>query len=464
MADKQPKKPFQKPTLARGTRDFLPHEVLRRRFIFDTLRSVFELYGYLPIETPAMENLSVLEGKYGEEGDRLLFRILNSGDFLSDAPKDILAQGNAQQLLPHITEKALRYDLTVPFARFVVMHQNELTLPFKRYQMQPVWRADRPQRGRYREFWQCDVDVVGTESLVNEAEFIWIYDEALTRLGLKDFTIHLNNRKILTGLAEAAGAPDQVVDICTAIDKLDKIGEEGVVKELQERGLGDASIRFLQPLFSLGGTQDQQLQTVGQLLATSATGQQGMAELQTVLQLTGQSPLKRGKLQFNVTLARGLNYYTGAIFEVKSNEVQMGSIGGGGRYDNLTEHFGGRNLAGAGISFGADRIYDVMEELGLFGHIAGSATRVLVVNFGGQLELEALKLAQQLRAANVSAEVYPVADKMGKQFGYADKKNIPFALVYGEAEQGAGHYLLKNMQSGEQLPLPWSDVLKRVRV
>lgn len=463
MADKTAKKPAQKPTLARGTRDFLPHEVLRRRFIFDTLRAVFELYGYQPIETPAMENLSVLEGKYGEEGDRLLFRILNSGDFLSEAPASIVAPGNAQQLLPYITEKALRYDLTVPFARFVVMHQNDLTFPFKRYQMQPVWRADRPQRGRYREFWQCDVDVVGSDSLLNEAEFIWIYDEALSRLDLTDFTIHINNRKILTGLAEAAGAPDKVVDICTAIDKLDKIGEDGVVKELQERGLGDASIGFLKPLFSLGGTQAQQLQVVQQLLATSATGQQGLAELQTVLELAAQSPLKRAKLQFNVTLARGLNYYTGAIFEVKSNQVQMGSIGGGGRYDNLTEHFGGRNLTGAGISFGADRIYDVMEELGLFDKVAASATRVLVINFGGALQEAALTLTQQLRAAGISAELYPVADKMGKQFGYADKKKIPFALIYGEAEQQAGHYVLKNMRSGQQQALPWAEVPAHVR-
>ncbi len=452
-----------KPNLARGTRDFLPHEVLRRRHIFDTIRQVFELYGYQPIETPAMENLSTLSGKYGEEGERLMFRILNSGDYLTDVPTELLSKESALKLLPLITAKALRYDLTVPFARFVVMHQNELAFPFRRYQMQPVWRADRPQRGRYREFWQCDADVVGSDSLINEAEFVWIYDAALSRLGLKDFTIYINNRKVLTGMAELAGAPDKLVDICTAIDKLDKIGADGVTAELRERGLDAAAINKLTPLFTLQGDNAAKLQTLHSMLTASATGMQGLAEIEKVMALVNSQSLQHGKLIFDPTLARGLNYYTGAILEVKSNEVQMGSIGGGGRYDNLTDLFGGKGLTGVGISFGADRIYDVMEELKLFTTLPESATRVLLINFGGQLETEAMRLVQQLRGSGIAAELYPEAAKIAKQFSYADKKGIPFTLIFGEKEQAEARYVVKNMTSGDQTPLTWAEVLQHIK-
>ncbi|WP_129714274.1 histidine--tRNA ligase [Pedobacter sp. SYP-B3415] len=444
-----------KPSLAKGTRDFSPAEMVRRNYIFDTIKTVFRKYGYAEIQTPAMENLQTLTGKYGDEGDKLIFKILNSGDFLKDPKKrgfDFAAEENSNKLTPLISEKALRYDLTVPFARYVVMHQNEISLPFKRFQVQPVWRADRPQRGRYREFYQCDADVVGSDSLLNEAEFACIYDEALRTLGLRDYTIKLNNRKILSGIAEMIGKPELIIDMTVAIDKLDKIGLDGVSKELLERGFSPSDLDMLKPVILLQGDNTTKLDSLKSVLSSSETGQKGIEELQTVLQYIErlQPALTNEIVELDITLARGLNYYTGCIFEVKTNEVAMGSIGGGGRYDDLTGMFGLKGLTGVGISFGADRIYDVLEELNLFPDAASLGTRVLITNFDVASEDFALPLLSRLRQAGISAELYPAAAKLKKQFAYADAKGIPYVLIVGSEEIQSGKPAVKNMVTGEQ--------------
>lgn len=443
-----------KPSLAKGTRDFSPEEVGKRNYIFNTIKSVFKKYGYEEIQTPTFENLSTLTGKYGDEGDRLIFKIVNSGDYLAKAPEHLLADKNSSALIPHITEKALRYDLTVPFARYVVMHQHQLTMPFKRFQIQPVWRADRPQRGRYREFYQCDVDVVGTSSLLNEAEFVLIYQEGLAALGLKDFTIKINNRKILTGIAEFLGKPELIIDMTIAIDKLDKIGVEGVTKELLERGFTEEDISRLAPLFEMESGNQARMDTLRQLLAESAIGLKGIEEIETVLSyvkaLSGGDDLETQFVEFDLTLARGLNYYTGCIFEVKSNEVAMGSIGGGGRYDDLTGMFGMKGLTGVGISFGADRIYDVMQELELFPEGTVRSTQVLFSNFSPEAEMYALPILNKLRQSGLACELYPEQAKLKKQLSYADAKKIPYVILIGEDEITNGQLSLKNMESGEQ--------------
>lgn len=445
-----------KPSLAKGTRDFSPREMEKRNYIFNTLRTVFKKFGYNEIQTPSFENLSTLTGKYGEEGDKLIFKILNSGDYLAKAPEDFLNEKSSNKLIPHISEKALRYDLTVPFARYVVMHQHEIVLPFKRFQIQPVWRADRPQRGRYREFYQCDVDVVGSPSLLNEAEFILVYQEALEALGLKDFTIRINNRKILSGIAEVIGKPELIVDMTVAIDKLDKIGLDGVNKELLARGFTETDLDVLKPIILLDGSNDKKLASLKEVLSASSTGLRGVKEIEEVfgyLRSFGVGRLLDGVVEVDITLARGLNYYTGCIFEVKTNEVSMGSIGGGGRYDDLTGMFGLKDLTGAGISFGADRIYDVLEELGLFPASSSASTQVLIANFGEETYQHTLPLLYNLREAGIAAELYPAAAKLKKQMGYADGKQIPYVLLMGEEEIASGAYSLKDMTSGEQQKL-----------
>jgi histidyl-tRNA synthetase len=456
---------IQKPSIPKGTRDFSPQEVVKRNFIFDTIKAVFRKYGYQEIQTPTMENLDTLTGKYGEEGDQLIFKILNSGDYLSKLNLDQLQTTTSKTLTPRISEKALRYDLTVPFARFVVMHQNEINLPFKRFQIQPVWRADRPQKGRYREFYQCDADVVGSESLLNEAEFVLIYQEALSNLGLKDFTIKINNRKILSGIAEIIGKPELIVDMTVAIDKLDKIGLDGVVKELLEKGFRESDIEKLKPIIELSGSNEAKIQSLKSVLSSSTTGLKGIEEIEKIFNYTEQlqiedSKLKTLQLELDITLARGLNYYTGAIFEVKSNEVAMGSIGGGGRYDDLTGMFGLKDLTGVGISFGADRIYDVMEELQLFPDNAGESTRVLISNFDETAETYALPLLSALRRNGVAAELYPTAAKLKKQLSYADAKKIPYVILIGSEEMESGLLSLKNMQSGEQQKLDIAAIIQ----
>lgn len=443
-----------KPSLAKGTRDFSPLEMERRNFIFNTLKKVFQKYGYNEIQTPSFENLSTLTGKYGEEGDRLIFKILNSGDYLSKVSDEVWNKRDSNKLIPHISEKALRYDLTVPFARYVVMHQNDIALPFKRFQIQPVWRADRPQRGRYREFYQCDVDVVGSASLLNEAEFVLIYWESLLALGLKDFTIKVNNRKILTGIAEIIGKPELIVDMTVAIDKLDKIGLEGVNQELLQRGFTAADIELLRPIILLEGNSLEKLDSLKKVLASSEKGMQGIIEIETLFSYINafkvDDSLLDSIVEVDITLARGLNYYTGCIFEVKTNEVAMGSIGGGGRYDDLTGMFGLKDLTGVGVSFGADRIYDVLEELDLFPKSNVTGSKVLIVNFDEKLEPYSIPLLANLRKEGIAAELYPVAAKLKKQMSYADAKQIPFVLLVGEEEVASGDLTLKNMESGEQ--------------
>ncbi|MEJ5302544.1 MAG: histidine--tRNA ligase [Bacteroidales bacterium] len=451
---------MQKPSIPKGTRDFGPAEMQRRNYIFDTIRSVFRLYGYQPIETPAMENLSTLLGKYGEEGDKLLFRILNSGDFLKDVPPTILQQPSAIQLLPHITEKGLRYDLTVPFARFVVQHRDQITLPFRRYQIQPVWRADRPQKGRYREFYQCDADVIGSTSLFNEAELISMIDEVFARLNLK-VRVLLNNRKILAGIAEYIGHPEMLIDITTAIDKLDKIGLEKVNQELSERGLPSEAIEKLQPVLFTGGKNEEKIQVLTELLKESPVGLKGLEELQNVLNYLPHFGVQC-EVIFDLTLARGLNYYTGAIIEVKSLDVSMGSICGGGRYDDLTGIFGLPGISGVGISFGADRIYDVLEQTERFPAEATSGTRVLILNFGEKEEQYCLPLLLKLRREGISAELYPDASKIKKQMAHADAYGIPYVVLAGEDEINAGMFTLKNMQTGEQQKLTAEELVKIV--
>ena len=449
-------------SIPKGTRDFLPEVVLRREHIFNTIRSVFKKYGYAPIETPAMEKLAVLTGKYGEEGDRLIFKILNSGDFLRKA-KDL---DDARKLTPQIAEKALRYDLTVPFARFVVMHQNELTFPFKRYQIQPVWRADRPQKGRYREFYQCDADVVGSDSLLFEAEFMSIFDEVLSGLGFTDFTILLNHRKLLSAYAEAIGHPELFVTICVAIDKLDKIGESGVRKELDKTSLSPAAIDQLFLLISdeiNALPYLQKLDLLAEKLGATASGPTGISELRQVFSMYQSMSHFQGKVLLDLRLARGLNYYTGTIFEVQVNNVNIGSICGGGRYADLTGVFGKPGLSGVGISFGADRIYDAMGELGLFEEIPQQSVQVLLINFGEESQTASLQMLSQLRSHGIAAELYPDDVKLKKQFGYADKKNIPFALMIGSEEIATQTVQLKDLHSGNQESLTHPQVLERLR-
>ncbi|MBK7028835.1 MAG: histidine--tRNA ligase [Bacteroidales bacterium] len=436
------------PSIPKGTRDFSPSEMARRNYIFDTIRSVFRLYGYEPIETPAMENLSTLLGKYGEEGDKLIFKVLNSGDFLSGTDDSLLLSKDPGKILRSISEKGLRYDLTVPFARFVVQHKNELIFPFKRYQIQPVWRADRPQKGRYREFYQCDVDVIGSTSLLYEVELIRITDEVFKRLGIQ-VVVKINNRKILAGIAEIIGEPDKIIDITVAIDKLDKIGVDNVNKELAEKNLSSDSIEKLQPILYLEGTNSEKLQQLNSILQSSNIGLKGIEELEKVFTYLEAIHLNT-QVELDLTLARGLNYYTGAILEVKASNVQMGSISGGGRYDDLTGIFGLPDVSGVGISFGADRIYDVLNELSLFPKGTEQATKVLLANFGGSEEIESLRFLTQLQQAGIAAELYPEAAKMKKQFGYADSKKIPFMVIIGSNEVATGIYQMKNMAAGEQ--------------
>lgn len=455
-----------KPSLAKGTRDFSPAEMEKRNYIFRTVKSVFVKYGYREIQTPSFENLQTLTGKYGDEGDKLIFKILNSGDYLSKAPADLLEARASAPLIPHITERALRYDLTVPFARYVVMHQHELTFPFKRFQIQPVWRADRPQRGRYREFYQCDVDVVGSDSLLNEAEFVLIYHEALSKLGLTDFSIKLNNRKLLAGIAEILGKPELIIDMTVAIDKLDKIGLEGVNKELLARGFNNEDLERLKPIIQLQGSTGEKITKLREILAESATGLAGIDELETVLgyveKLSADGDILNRFVELDITLARGLNYYTGCIFEVKTNEVSMGSIGGGGRYDDLTGMFGLKGITGVGVSFGADRIYDVLEELGLFPASAEQSTQVLITNFDEAAERYALPLLRKLRDEGIAAELYPAAAKLKKQLTYADSKQIPYVVLIGDEEISAGMYSLKDMRSGEQSKLTEAELCTRL--
>ncbi|TWI98751.1 histidyl-tRNA synthetase [Mucilaginibacter frigoritolerans] len=453
-----------KPSVPKGTRDFSPTEMVRRNFIFDTIKSVFRKYGYQQIETPSMENLSTLTGKYGDEGDKLIFKVLNSGDFWSDAESKKQKIENfeftSKTLTPVISEKALRYDLTVPFARYVVMHQNDITFPFKRFQVQPVWRADRPQRGRYREFYQCDADVVGSDSLLNEAEFILIYDDALSKLGLKDFTIKINNRKILSGIAEIIDKADNIIDLTVAIDKLDKIGLEGVIKELIERGFTETDIEKIKPVILLEGSNEEKLASLRTALSTSVTGLKGCEEIETVFNYIANGKLQTAKLELDITLARGLNYYTGAIFEVKTNEVAMGSIGGGGRYDDLTGMFGLKGLTGVGISFGADRIYDVLEELNLFPEASSQSTQLLICCFDKEGEKFAFPVLQELRKKDINAELYPAGAKLKKQLDYANGKNIPYTIIIGSEEIESGLLTVKNMISGTQEKKSVEEILK----
>ncbi|MEJ6981066.1 histidine--tRNA ligase [Pedobacter sp. P351] len=460
-----------KPSVPKGTRDFSPSEMVKRNYIFDTIKSVFKKFGYQEIQTPTMENLDTLTGKYGDEGDKLIFKILNSGDYWKDAEsrkqKSDSFEFSSKSLLPVIAEKALRYDLTVPFARYVVMHQNEISFPFKRFQIQPVWRADRPQKGRYREFYQCDADVVGSDSLINEAEFVLIYDEALSNLGLKDFTIKINNRKILSGIAEIIGKPELIVDMTVAIDKLDKIGFEGVTKELIERGFTQNDIEKLEPVILLGGSNEDKIQSLKEVLKSSATGLKGIEEIERIFTYVGllkpQILDLKSRLELDITLARGLNYYTGAIFEVKTNEVAMGSIGGGGRYDDLTGMFGLKDLTGVGISFGADRIYDVLEELDLFPADTAETTKVLITNFDAESETFALPILQDLRSKGIAAELYPSSAKLKKQMSYADSKRIPYVLLIGTDEIKSGVLTLKEMKTGDQVKLTQVELILRFR-
>jgi len=437
-----------KPSIPKGTRDFSPAEMLRRSYIFDTVRSVFSLFGYLPIETPAMENLSTLLGKYGEEGDKLLFRILNSGDFLSGTDRINIGNTDPAKLSQQICEKGLRYDLTVPFARFVVQHREEITFPFRRYQIQPVWRADRPQKGRYREFYQCDVDVIGSDSLLNEFELVQIIDRVFRILGIK-ITIKINNRKILSGIAEIIGEKERITDITVAIDKLEKIGPEGVKKELLEKGISEQAIDRLTPIINLTGTVKEKLDILSEVLSVSDDGLKGVAEMKELFGYIEKETVA-GSVELDLSLARGLNYYTGAIFEVKADDVAMGSICGGGRYDNLTGIFGLEGVSGVGVSFGADRIYDVMLQLNLFPESAGTGTRVLVVNFGNDELPFLLKMAADLRSAGISTEIYPDTAKLKKQFAYADARKIPYVIIAGSDEIKNGQFILKEMHTGTQ--------------
>lgn len=496
----------QRPSIPKGTRDFSPAEMVKRNYIFDTIKKVYQRYGFLPIETPAMENLSTLMGKYGEEGDKLIFKILNSGNYFSDVTAEIglkifgllseeenekidkvlrergsreLGEITIKELGPAfeekyalalsstISEKALRYDLTVPFARYVVMHQNEITFPFKRYQIQPVWRADRPQRGRYREFYQCDADVIGSDSLLNEVELVQIIDDVFTELKVP-VVIKLNNRKILSGIAEVLGESERIVDITVAIDKLDKIGVEGVNKELREKGVSGNAVERLQPLISLQGEASEKFSVLREMLAASEIGKKGITEIEWVIDTALALDIRTAKVELDVTLARGLNYYTGAIFEVKVDNTRCasdfsGSILGGGRYDDLTGIFGLKGVSGVGISFGADRIYDVLEELNLYPESVAASTKLLFVNFGTEEEKYCMRLLRQVRNAGISAEIYPEQAKMKKQMGYADAKKIPFVVLVGSEEMNTGLVTLKNMQSGEQEKVTVEEMIGKLK-
>lgn len=447
----------QKPSIPKGTRDFSPVEMAKRNYIFDTIREVYALYGYQQIETPAMETLQTLMGKYGEEGDKLLFKVLNSGDCMCKISDEELLARNSTHLAARLCEKGLRYDLTIPFARYVVMHREELLMPFKRYQIQPVWRADRPQRGRYREFYQCDADVVGSDSLLNEVELIQIMDTVFTRFGIR-VQIKINNRKILTGIAEAIGAGDKIVEITVAIDKLDKIGIEGVNKELEACGLGAEAMEKLQPIISLSGTNEEKLDIIVQVLKDSESGMKGIEETRFILDTLENCQINN-ELQLDLTLARGLNYYTGAIFEVKALDVQIGSITGGGRYDNLTGILGLPGLSGVGISFGADRIFDVLNQLDLYPENALEGTQVLFINFGEQETAFALKSLAELRKAGIRAEIYPDVVKLKKQMNYANGKQIPFVAFIGEQEIKDNTLTVKNMATGEQSVMTTKDLI-----
>ena len=450
----------QKPSIPKGTRDFSPVEMAKRNYIFDTIKEVYSLYGFQQIETPAMETLQTLMGKYGEEGDKLLFKVLNSGDFLSKVSDEELAERNALHLAARLCEKGLRYDLTVPFARYVVMHRDELQLPFKRYQFQPVWRADRPQKGRYREFYQFDGDVVGSDSLLNEVELMQIIDTVFTRFGVR-VQIKINNRKILSGIAEVIGAADKIVDITVAIDKLDKIGLEKVNDELRSNGLSDSQVEKLQPIITLEGTNDEKLSVIAQVLKDSETGLKGVEETRFILN-TLKSMGLNNEIQLDLTLARGLNYYTGAIFEVKALDVQIGSITGGGRYDNLTGIFGMPGLSGVGISFGVDRIFDVLNALDCYPKDAVVGTRLLFINFGEKETAYCLPILQQVRNQGIRAEIYPDASKMKKQMSYANAKHIPFVALAGDDEIAKGMVTLKNMETGEQTLVTPQELIERL--
>ena len=445
-----------KPSIPKGTRDFSTEEMLKREYIFESVRQIFRLYGYQPIETPAIENLTTLLGKYGEEGDKLLFRILNSGDFLASLSDEDLAKRELSRISATICEKGLRYDLTVPFARYVVQHRDEIVFPFKRYQIQPVWRADRPQKGRYREFFQCDVDVIGSDSLLNEYELVRIIDDIFKKLKIPA-EIKINNRKVLAGIAEIIGEADRIIDITVAIDKLDKAGLENVNSELKSKGLSEVSISNLQPFLKLSGTTSGKLSTLGRLLSESEAGMKGINELRILFEYIESSSLE-SDIELDLTLARGLNYYTGAIIEVKSKDVSIGSICGGGRYDNLTGVFGMEGVSGVGISFGADRIYDVMNQLNLFSNIITSSTEVLVVNFGLKETLYAQKILDLLHGLNVRSEFYPDAVKLKKQISYADNKKIPYVIMAGENEINNECVTIKIMSTGEQKNIPLSDL------
>jgi len=447
----------QKPSIPKGTRDFGPIEMSRRNYIFDNIKDTFKLFGFQPIETPSMENLSTLLGKYGEEGDKLLFKILNSGDFLSGINEQDLNDRNLSKITHHISEKGLRYDLTVPFARYVVQHQNEITFPFKRYQIQPVWRADKPQKGRYREFYQCDVDVIGSNSLLNEVELIQIIDVVFKKLNI-NVLVKLNNRKILSGIAEIIGEAEKIIDITVAIDKLDKIGLEKVNEELATKGISAKAIELLQPIIMLSGTNNEKIEKLKVVLASSETGMKGIAEITEVFEMTDKLGLQT-ELELDLTLARGLNYYTGAIFEVKSKDAQIGSICGGGRYDDLTGIFGMKGVSGVGVSFGADRIYDVMEQLELFPANTASSSKVMFVNFGEAEQQFCLPVLKGLRENGISAEIYPDQAKMGKQMGYADSKKINYVILAGENEIKEQALTIKNMESGLQKKIEVSKII-----
>ena len=454
----------QKPSIPKGTRDFSPAEVSRRNYIINNIQEQFRKFGFQAIETPSFENSDTLMGKYGEEGDRLIFKILNSGDFLKKADSEALEQKNSLGVTSSISEKALRYDLTVPFARFVVQHQNELEFPFKRYQIQPVWRADRPQKGRFREFYQCDADVVGSTSLWQEVEFVQLYDAVFTSLGLKGTTIKINNRKVLSGFAEVIGASDKLIDFTVALDKLDKIGEEGVKKEMLEKGISSEAIERIQPIFGLTGNFSAKTEGLKEILATSEIGKKGIEELEFINAAVENLGLETAQFDLDVTLARGLNYYTGAILEVSApKEVILGSIGGGGRYDDLTGIFGLKDISGVGISFGLDRIYLVLEELNLFPKTVAQNSKVLFINFGEEESLYALKAIKTLREKGIAAELYPDAAKMKKQMIYANRREIPFVILAGGEEMQQEKFTLKDMTSGEQFKVPVGELVEKLK-
>jgi len=454
---------MQKPSIPKGTRDFSPEEVRKRNYIVQKIQEAFQRYGFQPIETPSFERTETLMGKYGEEGDRLIFRILDAGDFLKEVPQEIFQEQNSQKMVSYISGKALRYDLTVPFARYVVQHQNEITFPFKRYQIQPVWRADRPQKGRYREFYQCDADVVGANGLWQEVEFVQLYDTVFSSLSLKGVTVKMNHRKILSGFAQMIEAPEKLVDFTVALDKLDKIGKEKVEEEMLQRGISAEAIAKIQPVFALKGSFQEKITQLKELLSNSPIGLEGVADLEFIYQTVQELGLQAAILELDVTLARGLNYYTGTIFEVAPpKEVALGSIGGGGRYDELTEIFGLRGMSGIGISFGLDRIYLVMSQMDLFPQFLEGGLEILCVNFGNQEALEAFKLVQQLRAKGYKAELYPESTKLKKQLAYADSRQVKYVILIGEEELSQGKAVLKNMQTGVQETYPIGQVQEMI--